>query len=485
MGGFSDVLSGVGRGLERGVAVVAGEDPRGQDRQRQEKAREQQAALLESQMTGIAHNIASLPDADPRRAPLMDNLKQVSQQYRSLYQPHEAPQLIQRIQKFIGIAPKAPAPMMGTDPEAMVAAAPRPADPTAQLQRVVDSLPSLFPNATPEEMGNLKNLVLKHGLGIPPETQTPLTGRAGEPYELKDGSGWAVLERDKSGNLTERKLPANYQPPRDPADAAKAKGWQIVNNPSTGGIEGVKNLATGQILTKSNYASDPEAKRLWEDTVALQKEQNDRKLEEEKRRNEESDRRSERQAAVAEHMAQLHADIQEKSRQLTESSKIPSGVANRVSQAEIIKEQVADLQNKLKDPDIRKYMGPVVGQAGGIARLFSKKIQNFFATQESLDSLLPTLHGYRGGVQTHKVFKDAMGNLAIDPDAYQGTLDALSGLADNVINEVQAEYPNAPMFKSKKAATPGDLKGKVKAATAAVDPIEKEIQDALSKAKKK
>jgi len=40
-------------------------------------------------------------------------------------------------------------------------------------------------------------------------------------------------------------------------------------------------------------------------------------------------------------------------------------------------------------------------------------------------ALLPLLHGYRGGAQTHKTFKDAMGSLTIDPKAYAGTLDAL------------------------------------------------------------
>jgi hypothetical protein len=160
-----------------------------------------------------------------------------------------------------------------------------------------------------------------------------------------------------------------------------------------------------------------------------------------------------RQFLVQERLAGLREQIHDREQELAQSTKIPATEAGRASQAEIIKEQTADLREQLKDPELQTLMGPIAGRTTGfVSRLYNQKVQNFFAAQESLDALLPLLHGYRGGAQTHKTFKDAMGSLTIDPKAYAGTLDALDSMADNVTNEVQEEYPNAPMFKNKRDA---------------------------------
>jgi hypothetical protein len=172
-------------------------------------------------------------------------------------------------------------------------------------------------------------------------------------------------------------------------------------------------------------------------------------------------------------LADYRDQIRQRQQELDESSKIPMAVAGRVTQAQIIKEQVAELRAKLQDPDITRYMGPVVGStAGKLASLYSKKVKDFYASQESLDALLPLLHGYRGGAQTHEMFKKSMGSLAIDPEAYKGTLDALDKLSDNVTDEVRQEYPNAPMFKGESSPSPKAAPGKKKLTA-------KDLEDAL------
>jgi hypothetical protein len=89
----------------------------------------------------------------------------------------------------------------------------------------------------------------------------------------------------------------------------------------------------------------------------------------------------------------------------------------------------------------------VAGIGGFITRRVNGKVQEFAASQETLDALLPILHAYRGGAQTHEVFKKSMGTLTFDPKALKGTLKALDKLADNVSNEIKTMYPNDPIWK--------------------------------------
>lgn len=226
-----------------------------------------------------------------------------------------------------------------------------------------------------------------------------------------------------------------------------------------GVLVGIKDPANNKTYTNPNDPNmPPEFKRMWTDisqrldSARATKDQDEQAKED-------------RRLKVQEKLIDLREKIHDREQELAQSSKIPAAEANRAAQAEIIKEQVADLRTKLSDPQLQQFIGPVVGMVGGVTRKFSKKAQDFYASQESLDALLPLLHGYRGGAQTHQTFHDAMGSLTIDPGAYAGTLDALDKLADNVTREVQAEYPNAPMFKNKgQSKPPGqqikDLKGK-------------------------
>jgi len=217
-----------------------------------------------------------------------------------------------------------------------------------------------------------------------------------------------------------------------------------------GMLIGVKDPATNEYYTDPK-TMPPAAKAIYDSAKKVEAEHDNKEEAKEQRR-----------LQVQEKMAALHEQIHNREQELTQSTKIPPAEAVRASQAEIIKEQTADLREQLKDPELQKYIGPTAGLAGFATRRYSKKVQDFFASQESLDALLPLLHGYRGGAQTHKTFKDAMGSLTIDPKAYEGTLDALDKMSDNVVNEVTTEYPNAPMFKNKRggAAAAASPRGK-------------------------
>jgi len=244
-------------------------------------------------------------------------------------------------------------------------------------------------------------------------------------------------------------------------DADKTKKGPEVEE--KGGAIFITDPKDGTKYSASNIGqAPPDVQRLYKDAVSGVKS-----------KEQEEQNREDRRLAVSERLADYRDQIRQRQQELDESSKIPMAVAGRVTQAQIIKEQVAELRAKLQDPDITRYMGPVVGStAGKLASLYSKKVKDFYASQESLDALLPLLHGYRGGAQTHEMFKKSMGSLAIDPEAYKGTLDALDKLSDNVTDEVRQEYPNAPMFKGESSPSPKAAPGKKKLTA-------KDLEDAL------
>ena len=120
---------------------------------------------------------------------------------------------------------------------------------------------------------------------------------------------------------------------------------------------------------------------------------------------------------------------------------MPAAVETRYSQAKLIKEQTQGIRDMLNDPNITRYMGIVAGQAGPITRRVSADAQAFEVAMESLEALLPILHAYRGGAQTHQIFKKMAGNLTYSPESIRATLDQIDKLADNVTNEVERGYP--------------------------------------------
>jgi hypothetical protein len=180
-----------------------------------------------------------------------------------------------------------------------------------------------------------------------------------------------------------------------------------------------------------------------------------------------------------EKMTGIREAIHDREQELSLSSRIPAAEANRYTQAQIIQEQTNTLRQMLQDPEIQSSMGPVAGRTiGAVKALYSQKIRDFYATQKSLSSLLPLLHGYRGGVQTQQSFDQMSGNMHVDPKAYLGVLDALDATAGNVMNEVQQDYPSAPMFNARKASGTGNVrKQQTSGAGSSSDPSQRKVGD--------
>lgn len=134
-----------------------------------------------------------------------------------------------------------------------------------------------------------------------------------------------------------------------------------------------------------------------------------------------------------------------------EKSKIPIQIQNRVLQADLIDEQIQSLIKQVEtDGDLRAIMGPVSGTAAKLAQAkrWSKTVQNFATTVESMDALFAILHGYRGGAHVHEIFKAATGDLSYTPEAFIAGLKAYQKLNDTLKEGVAKRYPGDPFVTS-------------------------------------
>lgn len=403
--------------------------------------REKNADLLEHAILGIQ----ARTDLSPEEKTFQ--IGEARKQLQGLYEPHEGQQLFARLGRLFGKGKDSTQPSVpgGTSPDLTVGNQTLPGTPTPSV--------TLRPGMTIDD-------VLAQGS----KQAAPAKVVSNEPFQQADGN-WYLMTQKSDGTFSPQVLPG-YQPPNDldkfrtmwkgatgqeaPSDVLETfvrHKAGIEEKPPRSGYEpdikdGIFFGVTGPNKEKYSIGDLKSGKGPKEALDLFSAYQTGSAAKDQAQQDKED-----RALAKAEKLAQIHADIQQRSKELEDSRKIPAAIAGRVSQAEIIKEQIDDLRTKLKDPDLQQYMGPVAGLAGGITRKFSKKVQDFYASQESLDSLLSILHGYRGGSQAHQIFHDAMGSLTIDPKAYTGTLDAIDHLTDNVIDEVKSEYPNAPMFK--------------------------------------
>lgn len=429
----------------------------------QKQMREKNADLLEHAILGIQ----ARTDLSPEEKTFQ--IGEARKQLQNLYEPHEAPQLFARLGKLFGkkdaTAQSIPATATPAGPDQNVLVN-YPAGtfgdssvPNPKLQGKVPGTPSSTPQITLRP-----GMTIDDVLAAGSKQAAPAKVVSNEPFQQADGN-WYLMTQKSDGTFSPQVLPG-YQPPNDldkfrtmwkgatgqeaPSDVLETfvrHKAGIEEKPPKSGYEpdikdGIFFGVTGPNKEKYSIGDLKSGKGPKEALDLFSAYQTGSAAKDQAQQDKED-----RAVARAEKLAQIHADIQQRSKELEDSRKIPAAIAGRVSQAEIIKEQIDDLRTKLKDPDLQQYMGPVVGMAGGVTRKFSKKVQDFYASQESLDSLLSILHGYRGGSQAHQIFHDAMGSLTIDPKAYTGTLDAIDHLTDNVIDEVKSEYPNAPMFK--------------------------------------
>jgi hypothetical protein len=230
------------------------------------------------------------------------------------------------------------------------------------------------------------------------------------------------------------------------AEAAKARALTPQTDQERAVQMGTAPSADVIEQSKARIQAQKDALEFRKDALAQQKELTLQRLEDQRAT-------AQDRMQLARELAQIkkqevESQMQFKQMQWEEKSKIPTVIGSRVNQALIVKEQLSDLMLELNDKNVTKYMGPVVGIAAPATRRLSSKVQEFVASQESLDALLPILHGYRGGAQMHQTFRQAMGTLSFDPEAYKGTLRALDSMADNIIKEVKQAYPNDPIWKN-------------------------------------
>lgn len=102
---------GAGTGIVEGIGNALGMlgDRLDQNRIQQAKQRDLLANHLEDQAREIGDNIMRVGGFEaPEAAPLVAQLKQVTERHNALFPPHESGKLIQRLQKFIGHNPAPP-----------------------------------------------------------------------------------------------------------------------------------------------------------------------------------------------------------------------------------------------------------------------------------------------------------------------------------------------------------------------------------------
>lgn len=126
------MAQGAGEGILEGIGEGLGQigDQIRQGRERDRAARDLEADNITEQIKSIADNIQRVGGKDtPEGQQLSTQLTGLVQKHNALFPPHEAPALIQRLQKLLGHKPGTPRP----DPRASMssgdamAAAPRPA----------------------------------------------------------------------------------------------------------------------------------------------------------------------------------------------------------------------------------------------------------------------------------------------------------------------------------------------------------------------
>lgn len=460
--------------------------------------RDKNADLLEHAILGIQSRTDLSPDEKTFQ------IGEARKQLQNLYEPHEGAQLFARLGKLFGKkdAGQAGTPGSVTQDSATTTPVSTPPGifgdaPTPATTGTVPSTPTVNPKVTLRPGMTIDDVLAQGSPQGKPKAM-------GSPILLANGS-WAQMTQMPDGSYQPQPLPGFT-----PASAAQQHifdlkslrdqglisddelssavkiglGLEAKAGGKQGGYEpdvkeGIFYGVTGP--DKEKYSvTDLAAGKGPKEALDLYKAHQTGSATKDQAQQDKEDRLLARQ----EKLAQIHADIQQKAKDYEDSKKIPAAIAGRVSQAEIIKEQVADLRTKLKDPDLQQYIGPVAGLAGGITRKFSKKVQDFYATQESLDSLLTILHGYRGGAQAHQIFHDSMGSLTIDPAAYSGTLDAIDKLAGNVIDEVKSEYPNANMFTAKELKEKGGKAAGVSSKQLTGKDLDKEIDKLFPPEKK-
>lgn len=116
--------------------------------------------------------------------------------------------------------------------------------------------------------------------------------------------------------------------------------------------------------------------------------------------------------------------------------KLTTTERNRVSQAKTILTDADRIIQMVDDAEHAGDIGPARGRiqkVRGTIGMQTESVRKLQAQLKSFASLLPILHGYRGGVQTQKNFEDMIGGLEQNSAPLKGAIAAVKNLANDII----------------------------------------------------
>ena len=122
----------------------------------------------------------------------------------------------------------------------------------------------------------------------------------------------------------------------------------------------------------------------------------------------------------------------------------PQALKNRIEQAKAIRTRVKDIRAQIAK--VQDSLGPISGRwqiLKGKVGIKNPEVRKLHTELAGFNSLMPILHGFRGGIQAHQQFEEAMGNLEQDPANLYASLDAVEKLAEEIENVGGVENVNS------------------------------------------
>lgn len=115
---------------------------------------------------------------------------------------------------------------------------------------------------------------------------------------------------------------------------------------------------------------------------------------------------------------------------------------NRRDQADVIDSSADELLKRLSDPKIKASIGPVAGNIGLIKEkmgILPPEVRQLRTDLKSFASLLPILHGFRGGTALAHQFEQMVGDLNQGPEQLAAAIKQIQSLARQVKSGGQAQ----------------------------------------------
>jgi hypothetical protein len=115
----------------------------------------------------------------------------------------------------------------------------------------------------------------------------------------------------------------------------------------------------------------------------------------------------------------------------------PAAMQNRIAQAKVVLTRLDEIERDLQA--VESQVGPVTGRFyKGLVLVGNapQPVAKLDADLRSFASLLPILHGYRGGATVQKVFEDELiGTIAQSPEQLRGRLSSQRELATDITSQ--------------------------------------------------